>query len=186
GVTERVSVDSTGAEGRGGGHSPSISADGRFVAFDSSSPLVPEDTNCAEPQDVYTCSDVFVRDRQTGTTERVSVSSQGVQGNDGSYAPSISADGRYVAFVSFATNLVYLVGGGLSGFHIYVHDRQTGPTEFGIPPPPALPFLLPPPYGDAPALSADGRFVAFRSSDPLLRADLNRNSNDVFVRDRQS
>src|SRR5262249_35604831 len=110
GVTERVSVSSTG-EQQQGNHiygTPSISSDGRYVAFVSSATnLVPGDTNGK--------SDVFVRDRQMGTTERVSVSSTGDQGNDDSsgaaasandFAPSISADGRYVAFVSLASNLV--------------------------------------------------------------------------------
>ena len=79
--------------------SPAISADGRFVAFDSEATnLVPGDTNDA--------SDVFVRDRQTGTTRRVSVSSGGAQGNGASFDPAISADGRFVAFNSDATNLV--------------------------------------------------------------------------------
>ena len=75
---------------------PSISADGRFVAFASyASNLVAGDTNGTD--------DVFVRDRKQGTTELVSVSSAGEQANAGTYRapdPSISADGRFVAFVS--------------------------------------------------------------------------------------
>ena len=78
---------------------PVISADGRFVAFSSyASNLVPGDT-----KGWY---DVFVHDRQTGKTRRVSVSSGGAQGNGNSGYPGISADGRFIAFASAASNLV--------------------------------------------------------------------------------
>src|SRR5438046_3037872 len=91
GTTGRVSVDSAGTEGNGLSVNPSISADGRFVVFYSyATNLVPGDTNGT--------GDVFVHDRQTGTTERVSVDSAGTQGNSNSDRPSISADGRFVAF----------------------------------------------------------------------------------------
>ena len=103
GMTERVSVSSAGAQGDGdsgagdfGAAGPAISADGRYVAFAPvATDLVPGDTNGR--------SDVFVRDRKQGTTERVSVSSSGRQGNNSSggllgSGVAISADGRYVAF----------------------------------------------------------------------------------------
>ncbi len=97
--TERVSVSSAGVQGDGHSFSPSISADGRSVAFRShATDLVVSDINGS--------SDFFVRDRATGTTERVSLSSAGVQGDGDSFSPSISADGRYVAFRSHDTNLV--------------------------------------------------------------------------------
>src|SRR5690606_11863360 len=93
GVTQRVSVASDGAQGNGISTTASISADGRFVAFQSAaSNLVPGDTNGA--------TDVFVHDRQTGVTERVSVASDGAQGNANTSEASLSADGRYVAFQS--------------------------------------------------------------------------------------
>jgi archaellum component FlaF (FlaF/FlaG flagellin family) len=99
GQTTRVSVASDGTQGNGHSGSPSISADGRYVAFSSSaSNLVPGDTNGR--------GDVFVHDRLTGQTTRVSVASDGTQGNGDSWWPSISADGRYVAFASEASNLV--------------------------------------------------------------------------------
>src|SRR5438309_6076589 len=105
GTTERVSTSSSGAQANGssgllnGMGGPSISADGRYVAFDSeTSNLVKGDTNGA--------IDVFVHDRLTGTTERVSVASDGTQGNGSSTDASISADGNRVAFGSFANNLV--------------------------------------------------------------------------------
>ena len=88
---ERASVDNSGGEGDGGSIYPSISSNGRYVAFDSNATnLVAGDTNAR--------GDVFVYDRDTDTIERVSVNNSGVQGNDGSYNPSISSDGRYVAF----------------------------------------------------------------------------------------
>src|SRR5438105_3332314 len=96
--TKRVSVGSAGSEGDGPSYDSSVSADGRFVAFDSNaSNLVGNDTNGFE--------DVFVRDRKTGKTKRVSVSSSGTEGGDSSFEPWISADGRFVAFTSQATNL---------------------------------------------------------------------------------
>ena len=98
-TTERLSVSPTGVQGNHHSSTPKISPSGRYVAFDSrASNLVPGDTN-----DGY---DVFVLDRQEGRTERVSVSSSGFQGNGWSYFPRISADGRFVAFLSRASNLV--------------------------------------------------------------------------------
>jgi Tol biopolymer transport system component len=92
-------VASDGTQGNGYSWFPSISADGRYVAFESyASNLVPGDTN-----DSW---DVFVHDRLTGQTTRVSVASDGTQGNGSSWWPSISAEGRYVAFMSDALNLV--------------------------------------------------------------------------------
>ena len=91
GVTQRVSVSSSGMQTNWGGACSAISADGRFVVFGSEgSDLVTGDTN--------NCSDVFIHDRLAGETQRISVSSDGVQGNRGSGYASISADGRFVAF----------------------------------------------------------------------------------------
>ena len=96
--TERVSVTSAGGQAAGMSLDPSISASGRFVAFTSlAANLVAGDTNGY--------SDVFVHDRRTGRTTRVSVSSRGRQGNRGSYAAAISASGRHVAFCSYASSL---------------------------------------------------------------------------------
>ena len=97
--TVRVSVGAAGVQGNGASYQPSISADGRYVAFVSdASNLVLGDVNG------YT--DVFVRDRKLHKTSLVSVDSAGVQGNSDSLSPSISADGRYVAFDSEASDLV--------------------------------------------------------------------------------
>ncbi len=113
GQTTRVSVRSDGTQGNGNSEEPFISTDGRYVAFDSEATnLVSGDTNGTW--------DVFVHDRQTGQTTRVSVRSNGTQGNGASGLPSISTDGRYVAFESGATNLV---SGDTNGkTDIFVHD----------------------------------------------------------------
>src|SRR5207248_11085316 len=98
---------------------PALSAAGRFVAFVSAATnLVTGDTNGA--------ADVFVRDRQTGTTERVSVASGGTQSNAASVGSALSAAGRFVAFQSDATNLV--VGDTNGATDVFVRDRQTGLT----------------------------------------------------------
>src|SRR5256712_11806173 len=104
-TTERVSVTSGGTEGNGASLGSALSADGRFVAFDSAATdLVAGDTNGV--------SDVFVHDRQTGTTERVSVASGGAQGNGSSsrgglaLPPALSADRRFIAFLRAANNHV--------------------------------------------------------------------------------
>jgi len=169
--TTRVSVDSGGLQGNGVSSYPSISADGRYVAFESSARnLVPGDTNNK--------LDSFVHDRLTRETTRVSVSSTGVQGNSNSRYASISADGRRVAFESGASNLV--VGDTNGAVDIFVHDRQTGETwrasvsSAGV-------------QGNSvsnrSAISADGRCVSFASyADNLVPGDTNW-KNDVFVRD---
>ena len=97
---KRVSVATGGAQGTGGtSDDPAISTNGRFVAFHSGATgLVGGDTNARD--------DIFVHDRQTGVTERVSLTHTGAQANNSSLEPSISADGRYVVFTSHANNLV--------------------------------------------------------------------------------
>jgi Tol biopolymer transport system component len=180
GVTERVSVSSTGEQGTASSIGwPSISADGRYVAFASyASNLVPGDTNNA--------FDVFLRDRVAGTTKRVSVSAAGVQGNFGSVSPSISADGSYIAFRSYASNLV---SGDTGGFvDVFVVNRQTGAIErvnvssAGVQANSDTDY----PGITSPQLSADGRFVAFESQASNLVAGDGNGVSDVFVRDRQS
>ena len=174
GTTERISVDSSGAQGNADSFWPSISADGRYVAFwSNASNLVPGDTNGVE--------DVFVRDRQAGTTERVSVDSSGAQGNNHSYFCSISADGRAIAFMSLASNLV--AGDGNGTWDVYVRDRQTATTE----------RVSVDSNGNGgnsdsggPSISADGRYVAFHSASTNLVAGDTNGHYDVFLRDRQS
>src|SRR6266568_2731778 len=121
------------------------------------------------------------------TTERVSVASGGTEGNGASLSSALSADGRFVAFVSAATDLVAADTNGVSD--VFVHDRQTGATErvsvasggaqgngsSGL-----IGFAFPP------ALSADGRFVAFDSAATNLVAGDTNAVSDVFVHDRQT
>ena len=174
GTTRRVSLGAGGAQGNWGSVEPAVSADGRFVAFTSlAANLVPGDTNGIT-------ADVFVRDRQTGTTRRVSVGPGGVQSDGNSQFPALSADGRFVAFWSQATNLVPTDTNGTAD--VFVRDRQTGTTRrVNVGPGGVqandISFYL--------ALSADGRFVAFSSfATNLVPGDTN-GSYDVFVRDRQ-
>jgi Tol biopolymer transport system component len=170
----RVSVATGGAQGNSYSWGPSISEDGRFIAFTSrASNLVAVDTNSRE--------DVFVHDRQTGITTRVSVAIGGEQGNGGSDTPSISADGRYVAFVSSAENLV--TSDTNRQRDVFVHDRQTGETtRVSL----ATSGTEADRESDHPAISADGRYVAFVSrAGNLVANDTNRQA-DVFVHDRQT
>jgi Tol biopolymer transport system component len=117
--TVMISRASNGAAGNLDSYWPSISANGRYIAFNSDATnLVTNDTN-----DTW---DIFVRDRWTGTTTRVSVASNGQQGNDVSYPPDISGDGRYVTFFSIASNLV--ANDTNNTWDIFVYDRGTGTT----------------------------------------------------------
>jgi len=214
GITTRVSIASDGSEGDGaasacltltctiGSTFPSISADGRYVAFESTSDnLVPGDTNGA--------ADTFVHDRDADgngifdeaggiATIRVSVASDGTQGNSQSlFSPAISADGRLVTFSSFASNLV---AGDTNGWpDIFVHDISSGTTtrvsvasdgaqaacsdedcSFGS-------------ASELPGISPDGRFVAFLSWATNLAAGdsgtctyygSKTNCLDMFLHDR--
>ncbi|HET8944260.1 MAG TPA: calcium-binding protein [Dehalococcoidia bacterium] len=172
GLTERVSVTTSGQQGDGLSGYPSVSGDGRYVAFSSDATnLAPGDTNLA--------TDIFVRDRLSGVTEWVSVSVTGGAGDGTSYVPAISADGRYVAFASSASNLVAGDANGVTD--VFVRDRVAGTTAL-VSVDGAGNQGNNPSYESS--LSADGRFVAFRSaSDNLVPGDTNK-ADDVFVRDR--
>jgi Tol biopolymer transport system component len=174
--TSRVSVDSGGLQGNNDSFNASISADGRFVAFNSgANNLVPVDTN--------TNGDVFVRDRFTGTTTRVSVDNGGLQVNAGSYNASISADGRFVAFRSDAANL--LPSGSCppgAGPQVYVRDRDLGTTTLVSQNNLGCPGTGP--MSDYPSISADGRYVAFQSDSINLPGA--NGFIQIFVRDLQS
>jgi Tol biopolymer transport system component len=171
GTTERVSVSSSGEQGNAFSVG-TISADGRFIAFESdASNLVPGDTNGKR--------DVFVRDRKLGTTERVSLRPDGGQGNDYSFSPALSAGGRFVAFTSWASNLV---PGDTNGTDdVFVRDRVTGVTiRASI----SSSGKQGNDHSNDPAISADGRFIAFMShATNLVPGDTN-GVNDIFVRTR--
>ncbi len=148
----RISVASDGTQGNGSSFTPSISADGRFTAFCSEADnLVPNDTNTAR--------DIFVYDRQTGLVECVSVASDGTQGDSYSYYPAISGNGRFVAFISLASNLV---PGDTNGvIDIFVHDRDNGvTTRVSV----ASDGTQGNELSEFPTISYDGSYVAFSSS----------------------
>lgn len=171
---ERVSVDSQGQAGDGPCYISSISADGRYVAFRSDSTnLVAGDTNGM--------ADVFLRDRQTGETTRISVGANGVESNGISLCPVVSPDGRYVAFGTSATNLV--PGDSSAVLDVVVHDRVTSTNiraslaDDGSEPNASC--LVP-------WMSGDSRYVSFESAATNLVANDNNAVQDIFVRDTLS
>jgi hypothetical protein len=172
GTTERVSVDGAGAEAKGNSTEAAISADGNLVAFSSDATnLVPGDTNGR--------TDVFLRDRNAGVTTRVSVDSSGSQATDDSRSPGISANGAFVAFSSFASNLYASDKNG--ALDVFVHDLASGVTEcISLTPSGATGKMT----SNASSISEDGSIVAFHSwADDLVDGD-NNFDYDVFVRDR--
>jgi hypothetical protein len=172
-TTTRVSADRTGGDANGDNEDPSISRDGRFVAFASTaSDLVADDGNGLP--------DVFVRDVHGGGTTRVSIDGSGGDANGFSNLPSMSADGRFVAFSSQAGDLVPGDGNGVED--VFVRDlvlRRTirasanlvggeGDHESG--------------HQWAASLGADGRFVAFSSLASNLVPHDGNGLDDVFVK----
>ena len=174
GLTTRVSVRSNGNQANGHSIRPSISSDGRFVAFDSDATnLVSGDTNGV--------TDVFVHDRKTKRTTRVSVASNGTQGDGISRNAVISGNGRYVAFESFAKNLVS--GDTNNWIDVFVHDRQTKTTK-------RVSTRSDGTQGNGgsamPSISSDGMYVAYQShATNLVDGDTN-GFYDIFVRDRHT
>lgn len=174
GTTERVSLGNGGVQANDGSALSRVSGDGRFVAFYSlATNLVEGDTNGRE--------DVFVYDRWTETTRRVSVSSTGEQGNRASWAPDMTPDGRFVCFSSYADNLV--PGDTNRTQDVFVHDTWTGITE-------RVSVASDGTQGNNSSggtklfITPDGRFVMFSSfASNLVFGDTNRTS-DTFVHDR--
>jgi Tol biopolymer transport system component len=174
GKTTRVSISSSGTQGNDTDYEPSISSDGRYVAFESfSDNLVAGDTNSSW--------DIFVHDRQDDETTRVSVSSAGEQGNNHSWYLSISADGRYVAFRSDASNLVANDNNGAAD--IFVRDLQDNKTT-------RVSVSTAGDEGNGDSfecfISPDGRYVVFESDASNLVSDDTNGSTDIFVHDRES
>jgi Tol biopolymer transport system component len=171
----RASVSSQGIEGNGDSNYPSISADGRYVAFNSGADnLVPADRNGR--------IDIFVRDRQTGVTRRVNLGPHGQQGNGDSQWPKISGDGRFVAFWSQATNLVERDHNGVPD--VFVAEVATANVTRV-----SVSSLGEEADGESDAfdfgagISFDGRYVVFESeAGNLVPGDANAVS-DVFLRD---
>ena len=171
GTTSLISAGLDGAPADGGSFGAVISSDGKFVALQSqAADLVPDGKNGH--------SDIFLRNLRTGATTLVSTDSRGKQGDGDSYDPSLSADGRFVTFTSYATNLM---PGDTNGFSdIFVHDRLTGRTE-------RVSVSSRGTQGEGGSffgsISADGRFVAFDSS-TVSWCRATATTSDVFLRDR--
>lgn len=170
GTVTLASADAAGTEGNRASFGPSLSADGRFVAFTSWA------TNLA-PNDANGTGDLFVKDLRTGRLTLVSVGVDGTQANDISVNPSLSADGRFVAFDSYATNLL---PGGTESRQVFVKDLRTG----------RLTLASADAGGQAgdgrsiyAALSPNGRYVSFSSeASNLVPGDAN-NAEDMFRKD---
>jgi len=169
---ERASITSVGIQANANSEEPSISSDGAMVAFISEATnLVPGDTNDAQ--------DIFVHDLNTGITERVSIATAGTQGDDDAFTLSLSSNGNYVAFRSYATNLV--AGDTNDVIDVFVFDRNTDTTErVSV----ATAGTQANDESFSPAISSAGRFVAFRSDATNLVANDTNNNSDIFVRDR--
>lgn len=174
-VTKRISVNSAGTEADNGGESPSISADGNFVVYISrSSNLVSNDTAYRR--------DTFLYNILTATTTRVNIDSNGAQANGDSYnAPSISDNGRYIAFASGASNLI--ANDTNNSIDIFVHDTQLKSTTR---------VNINSSGSEAnnnslmPNISSDGRYIAFVSDASNLVENDTNNSSDIFVHDLQT
>jgi Tol biopolymer transport system component len=170
-TTTRVNVDTSGGDGGGHSANPTISATGRYIAFESSaSDLVVGDGNQE--------TDIFVRDMLRGTTTRVSVNTEGGDPDNGTSAPAISANGRYIAFDGYASNLVPDDGDQKSD--IFVRDVIAGTTTRV-----SVDTSGGPPNGVSwnASISATGRYVAFESLARDLIVGDNNVYRDVFVRD---
>lgn len=165
---ERVSVSSAGVQGNAGSFGARISGNGRYVCFASlATNLVTGDTNGQ--------GDIFVHDRDTNTTERVSINDAGAEADDQSRDAAISDDGRYVSFISEAGNLSALDGGN---FDAFVYDRTTDTIELVSVTNAGAGTNFPVFNTD---ISADGRYVTFISSSPDLGS---LGGQQVFVFDR--
>jgi Tol biopolymer transport system component len=173
-----------GEQGNGSSYFPSISADGRFVAFQSYS------TNLDAGDTDYD-ADIFVYDRQSKSIELISRSGihsgvLGEKGNRLSAMPVISADGRYVAFQSYANNLVDRDRDDV--WDIYLYDRQTKQVELvsGVGNKGGQLGAKGNSFSTGPAISSDGRYVAFQSAaDNLVDVDTHGYSQ-IYVLDRHS
>ena len=168
---EWVSSPSGGAND-GDSREVSISDDGNWIAFSSrSSQLVSGDTNAR--------NDIFLWSRSSGTLERVNLAPTGSQADRSSYLPALNADGRWIAFRSYATNLISNDENGYAD--IFLYDRITGSMQLVNVSNTGEQAIEGP--SDEPTISADGRFVAFRSNATNLVPNDTNNRIDIFLRD---
>jgi hypothetical protein len=180
GITERVSVDSDGTQANGDSYQVAVNFDGHFVAFMSEATnLVTSDTNKS--------SDIFLHDRELRITMRISVAFDGTEADGESMLVRLSSNGRYAAFLSFASNLVPNDPNGTIGDY-FVHDQQSHVTELIVEsdeqeiwgPGGSISIFIPP------SISPDGLFVGFSSaSDDLVPGDTNM-TRDGFLFDRET
>lgn len=171
-TTTRVSVASDGTQANLGSYAPAISADGRFVAYQSyASNLVANDTN--------SFPEMFLHDRTTKITTRISVASDGTQADGISYDPSLSADGRYIVFESIATNLISNDTNGASD--IYLHDRVNRTTTRV-----SLTASGGEPNGGSfdPVITLDGRYIVYGSDATNIVSNDTNGHSDLFLYDR--
>jgi hypothetical protein len=178
GILTRVSTAANGVLGNGSSIFSGISADGRYVSFwSNASNLVSGDTN--------NVSDVFVKDLQTGQIVRASTATNGTQANNYSGYSSLSADGRYIAFYSNASNLV---GGDTNNAtDVFIKDLQTGNlTLVSANAGGAIANGESGTGTDRPGISADGRYVSFSTSATNLSANDTHSGYDVYVKDLQT
>lgn len=174
GTTTALSVTSSGATGNAGSNAPSITADGKFVTFQTgANNLFSNDTNAAQ--------DIVLRDVEKGTIELISVNSSGVQANGLSTRSGISDDARFVAFVSSATNLVSSDSNGVDD--IFMRDRITGTTSLLSVSTAGVQSNGTSNFNSSNSVSADGRYVVFSSTATNLVAGDTNGVEDVFLRD---
>ncbi len=170
-TTTRISVDSLGNQSNAASINPTISADGRFIAFES-------DATNLVMGDINNARDIFLHDTLTGMTAQISKNSLGDKANLSSFNPTISADGRFIAFDSFATNIV--AGDTNNTRDVFWHDTLTGITS-------SISVDVLANQGDfssiAPSISNDGRFIAFESTATNLIPGDTNGVRDIFVRD---
>ncbi len=180
--TIEVSVSSSGAESNNtGSGNPVVSGGGRFVVFES-------DATNLDPVAASGFLNVYVHDLLTGQTELDSVSSTGGEINGDCGEATLSADGRFVAFECFATNLVPGVppnpNGPLGQFRVYVRDRLTERNELASIDSNGLDALSDPAVTHFPTIAANGRFVIFSTGTQTLVPNDTNTSIDLFVHDR--
>jgi Tol biopolymer transport system component/sugar lactone lactonase YvrE len=172
-ATVRVSVASDGAQPLGPSYHPSISSDGRYIAFHSDASVF--DNLTALP------SDILLHDRVDGSTAPMAITLGGAAANGRSFDPAISGNGRYVAFNSYATDLVS--GDTNNASDVFVHDRQAGQTvRVSVTSAGVQADRL----SGAPALSADGRYVVFMSQSGNLANAGTPGLDKVFLHDRDA